>query len=84
MKHEKYNSSLESEESVRTAANLVGIDTAQMTTAQISAAVIKAGEEIVSDREESLPANYRTIKSPPFVSPLALSVAVITIESLKK
>lgn len=83
MKHEK-NNSFESEESVRAAAKLAGIDTAQMTIDEINSAVIKAGEQIVSSHEKSLPKNYRRIKAPPFASPLAVSVAIITVNSLKE
>jgi hypothetical protein len=84
MTQERVQSVFESPEAIKMAAELAGIDTAQMTMTEIRKAIIEAGELMVRAHEKILPENYRRIKVPPFVSPLALSVVMITIESLDK
>lgn len=84
MKQERNPSALETPGAVSVAAELAEIDTAEMAQDEINAAVTKAGKQIYSNQEATLPANYRRVKFPPFASPLALSVAAILVESLKE
>jgi hypothetical protein len=46
--------------------------------------VTTAGQQIISAHEKSLPKNYRRIHTPPFATPLALSVVAIIIENLDR
>lgn len=67
---------LEDPKTVGMAAKIAHLDTDGKTSAQIVEEVITAGNKIISEYPQA-PKNYRTVKGPPYSTPLTMSVAAI-------
>lgn len=81
---ERRRSHFSSPEAVRRAAAIVGIDVSEMSETEIEKKVKRAGRKIMQESQKTYPKGYRTVKTPPFISSLELSVAVIMVHSIRK
>ena len=79
----KLKTILEEPKMVKLAAEIVGLDIRGRTLNQIQEEVIIAGNKIISEYPKT-PKNYRTIKDPPWISPLANSVVAIFWDGISK